>query len=84
MAGAFIRNLFLEEYALDTLTLAVRALGEQYLRIDLSGFEALKNSGFISKLQGLEIEEKLFQYYNHYNKVAESEKSQNNFIESME
>ena len=84
MAEAYLRNLFLEQYPLDTLSLALNAIAEQYLSIDQSGFEALKNSGYISKLQGLEMEEKLFQYYSFYTKVVEQEKSLNNFIESME
>lgn len=84
MADAYLRNLFLDQYAFDTLGLALNAIAEQYLSIDQSGFEALKSSGYISKLQGLEMEEKLFQYYSFYNTVVEQEKSLNNFIESME
>lgn len=84
IADAYLRNLFKEEYSTDTLFMALNALAEQYLRIDQSGFEALKSSGYVSKLQGLEIEEKLFQYYYNYEKLLEQEKSQNNFIESME
>lgn len=84
MADAYLLNLFLDQYDLDTLGLALNAIAEQYLSIDQSGFEALKSSGYISKLQGLEMEEKLFQYYSFYNKVVEQEKSLNNFIESME
>lgn len=84
MATAYLRNLFTDQYPLDTLFLALNAIAEQYLTIDQSGFEALKSSGYISKLQGLEIEEKLFQYYNFYNRVYEQERSQNNFIEAME
>lgn len=84
MATAYLRNLFVDQYPFDTLALALNAIAEEYLSIDQSGFEALKSSGYISKLQGLQIEEKLFQYYSFYNKVYEEEKSQNNFIEAME
>lgn len=84
IADAYLRNLFTNQYPTDTLFMAFNALAEQYLRIDQSGFEALKSSGYVSKLQGLEIEEKLFQYYYNYDKLLEQEKSQNNFIESME
>lgn len=84
MAMAYIRNLFLEQYSADTLVMALPAIAERYVRVDLSGFESLKNSGFIGKLQGTKVSEALFDYYNYYYRVLDNEKSLNNYVETME
>ena len=84
MALAYVRNLFLEQYSADTLMLAMPAIGERYVRIDLSGFESLKSSGYISKLQGTQVEDAIFKYYNFYSRVLAQEQSLNNYIENME
>ena len=84
MARGVIRNLFFEKYDADTLFLALPAVAERYVRVDLSGFESLKNSGYISKLQGTKMADALFDYYNTYNRVLEQEISLNNYIETME
>jgi len=59
-------------------------LGEQYLTVNKSGFDALKNSGYIANLQGSDIEDALLDYYALYEEIHESETSLNNFIESLE
>lgn len=61
-----------------------RVFNDQYFRSDQSGFEALKNSGYLGKLQGSDIESMLYQYYSLVDKVFEQEKSLNDFIENME
>jgi hypothetical protein len=55
-----------------------------YLEINPSGFEALKNSGFIAKIQGAKIEKLINDYYLIANSIAKQEKSLNDFIENME
>ena len=57
---------------------------DTYFKPNKSGFEALKNSGFIGRLNGTIIEERLNAYYYLVDKVDEQEASLNNTIESME
>jgi hypothetical protein len=55
-----------------------------YLKSQKSGFEALKASGYIGKLNGSELERSLNEYYYILDKVSDAEKSLNNTIETME
>ena len=57
---------------------------DTYLKSKDSGFEALKNSGFIGKLSGTELEEKLNEYYYLIDKISDAEISLNNTIEALE
>lgn len=84
-AQLFMRELLVDTYSGEVLiNAAVEVLGEEYVTIDQSGYEALKNSGFISKLQGTPIVDALFKYYGQYQIVLKAEESYNNFIEQME
>ena len=60
------------------------AIFDTYFRADLSGFEALKNSGYIGKLQKSNIETLLYKYYETIDVIATEESSVNNFVEEME
>ncbi|WP_411766430.1 DUF6090 family protein [Winogradskyella sp. A3E31] len=55
-----------------------------YFKADKSGFEALKNSGYLNKIHGTDLETKLYDYYKAIASLEEEEKSLNNFIEEME
>ncbi|MCA0133932.1 hypothetical protein [Winogradskyella alexanderae] len=57
---------------------------DQYLEINPSGFEGLKNSGYLGMIQGSKIENLINDYYLVYNTVNKQEKSLNDFIENME
>ncbi|OZV66396.1 DUF6090 family protein [Winogradskyella aurantia] len=57
---------------------------DQYLEINPSGFEALKNSGYLGMIQGSKIENLINDYYLVYNIIKRQEKSLNDFIENME
>ncbi len=83
-ASVFMQNLYKDQYPAEVLARAIVAFGEKYVTIDQSGFESLKNSGYISKLQGSELETALFRYYNYYQTVQQIEISYNTFIENME
>src|SRR5210317_1293481 len=48
-----------------------------YLNANLSGFESLKNSGYLSKLQGTDIEDLLYRYYNLINEISLAEETYN-------
>ncbi len=49
-----------------------------------SGFEALKNSGYLNKIQQTDLETQLYTYYSLVEKIKDEEQSLNNFMEEME
>ncbi len=49
-----------------------------------SGFEALKNSGYLNKIQQTDLETELYKYYSLVDKINAEEQSLNNFMEEME
>ena len=57
---------------------------DQYFQSKKSGFEALKNSGYIGKLHSTNMGEKLNEYYYLIDKVDEQESSLSNTVENME
>lgn len=60
------------------------AIFELYFKPDKSGFEALKNSGYLGRLQGTELETELYNYYELTTTVKQEETSLNDFVETME
>jgi hypothetical protein len=60
------------------------AIYEVYFHPDKSGYEALKNSGYLGKLQGSDIETQLYRYYGQILAIQEQETSVNTFVEEME
>ncbi|GAB5527423.1 MAG: hypothetical protein Roseis2KO_52950 [Roseivirga sp.] len=48
-----------------------------YLNADLSGYESLKSSGFLAKLQGKELQNLLYRYYNLVKEITVHEANQN-------
>lgn len=84
IAREYMRLLLKDSFSMEVLVESIDVLGEEYLNIDLSGFEAMKSSGFINKVHGTAIEDALFGYYGAYQEMVEEEESLNNFIESME
>ena len=57
-------------------------LENNYLNANLSGFESLKNSGYLSKLQGKDIEVLLFQYYSIVEEIRLMEKHYNENLQN--
>ncbi len=53
----------------------------EYLNTDASGFESVKNSGYLSKLQGRDIENLIYKYYNL---VQETERKEIDFNKSLQ
>lgn len=60
------------------------AIFDIYFTADQSGFDALKSSGYLGKLQGTDIETELYTYYSIARTIAQEETSINTFIEEME
>ncbi len=57
---------------------------DTYFKSQKSGFEALKNSGFIGKLIETDLEVELNEYYYLIEKISDQETSLNNTIEALE
>lgn len=56
---------------------------DKYFQSDNSGFEALKNSGYLSKIQQSTLETELYKYYRLVDQIENEEKYLNNFMEEM-
>ncbi|MDT0596383.1 hypothetical protein [Glaciecola petra] len=52
----------------------------EFLLVNRSGFDSLKNSGFLNKLQGTDIEQLLYQYYNLVDDIQFREEVYNDTI----
>ena len=55
----------------------------KYFQSNNSGFEALKNSGYLSKIQQTIFETELYKYYGLVEQIENEEKYLNNFMEEM-
>ncbi len=58
------------------------AWGVKYLTPNVSGFESLTNSGFLSQLQGTDVEELLFNYYNLLEELTIQESNYNQTLQN--
>jgi len=56
---------------------------DKYFQSNNSGFEALKNSGYLSKIQQTPVETELYKYYGLVEQIENEEKYLNNFMEEM-
>jgi len=56
---------------------------DKYFQSNNSGFEALKNSGYLSKIQQSTLETELYKYYGIVEQIENEEKYLNNFMEEM-
>ena len=56
---------------------------DKYFQSNNSGFEALKNSGYLSKIQQTTLEAELYKYYGLVEQIENEEKYLNNFMEEM-
>ena len=68
----------------DIKKLAMNVFRDRYFYSNKSGFDALKNSGYLSKIQNTVLEDYLNAYYFKVDRIIEQEKSLNNFIENMQ
>ena len=56
---------------------------DKYFQSNNSGFEALKNSGYLTKIQQTSLETELYKYYGLVKQIENEEKYLNNFMEEM-
>ncbi|WP_297691599.1 DUF6090 family protein [uncultured Eudoraea sp.] len=78
-------NITIEDYnTLENLKLRSSVFIDTYFKSKKSGFEALKNSGFIRRLNGTDLEAELNEYYYLIEKISDQETSLNNTIEALE
>ncbi|RDK87028.1 DUF6090 family protein [Marinirhabdus gelatinilytica] len=57
---------------------------KESFKADVSGFESLKNSGYLSRIQGQPIEQELFEYYSLVEKLEDEETELNKLMEAMQ
>ena len=79
-------HIGLDYYELSDIKLisqnVINVTQQDYFNANLSGFESLKNSGYLSKLQGTDVEELLYRYYNLVNEITLKENNYNRNIEN--
>ncbi len=80
----YIQAVRVKKPSLEALMAGLTQLEEEYLTLNSNGFESLKASGFLSNIQGGQIEKALFDYYSYYEEIHEDESSMNQFIEAQE
>ena len=71
-------------YNVSTILQGSIVVFEFYFIPDKSGFEALKNSPFLGKINNTKVDSLLTRYYSLVERTHHSELSYNNFIENME
>ena len=81
MTFTLINSDFLERTDIKFGSETLSALSNfEYFNPDLSGFESLKNSGYLSKLRGKEIESLIYKYYNLVQEINTKEKDFNEIL----
>ena len=55
----------------------------KYLNTDATGFESVKSSGFLSKLQGRDLENLIYKYYNLVKETAKKEDDFNEVLKNL-
>lgn len=72
------RKTYLEISDINIAAEVITSLMEpDYLNADQSGYESLKSSGFLSKLQGKQLQGLLYRYYNLIKEISIHENNQN-------
>lgn len=79
-------NIKKGDYSKDDIVFTSETLKDiwdlNYINANTSGFESLKNSGYLSKLQGKEIGYLLSEYYNLINKISLDETNYNDRVQN--
>lgn len=74
-------------YSIEELEYAHRAIRYarkiEYLSPNVSGFEALKNSGGLDQLQGTDLEKLIYEYYDTVSRIERAEASHNEYVRQM-
>jgi len=77
-------NFFNETFDLQTTQNALYAYSDFYFTANTSGYESLKNSTYLGKINGSVLNNLLTEYYAVVAFIRQEEKSLNEFIESLE
>lgn len=81
--GNYIRDRVIQKTFFDIPDINVASevlasiMEPDYLNADMSGYESLKNSGFLAKLQGQKLQGLLYRYYNLIKEITVHEANQN-------
>lgn len=78
------KKMMQSEFDMDTFMSSIQAFVEYYFVPNQSGFEALKNSSYIGKINGTNLDKSLDGYYSTINQIIKEEEGFNALIENME
>ena len=62
----------------------ISVFNDQYFHANQSGFEALKNAGYLGKIQDTALESNLYAYYGLVDEIAQQKRSLHEFIEDLQ
>ncbi|NND80372.1 MAG: hypothetical protein HKN53_10775 [Maribacter sp.] len=81
MTWTMIRSDYLERTDIKFASETLSAISNfDYFTADLSGFESIKNSGYLRELQGQDIENLIYKYYNLVQEITIKEKDYNEIL----
>ena len=81
MTWTMIRSDYLERTDIKFASETLSAISNfDYFTADLSGFESIKNSGYLRELQGQDIENLIYKYYNLVQEIMIKEKDYNEIL----
>jgi hypothetical protein len=74
-----------ETYSVEDVALLSHAFGEAseplHFNANMSGYEALKSSGVLDRMQGRDIENLLYDYYDTVSRISQEEESHNEYLQ---
>ena len=78
------KKIMQNQFDINTFMESVQAFVEYYFVPNQSGFEALKNSSYLGKINGTKLDRLLDDYYSTINQIIKEEEGFNALIENME
>ena len=84
ICAAATKKMMQSEFDVATFMESVQAFVEYYFVPNESGFEALKNSSYLGKINGTKLDGLLDDYYSTINQIIKEEEGFNALIENME
>ena len=77
-------NFLNKTFNFDDTSNAFLAYVDYYFNANTSGYDALKNSPYLGKINGTDLNNLIINYYAKIYQIEEAEKSYNEFVESLE
>ena len=85
LAGRAASIVARETFSVEDVALLSHAFGEAseplHFNANMSGYEALKSSGVLDRMQGRDIESLLYDYYDTVSRISQEEESHNEYLQ---